>query len=263
MKRFLAGFTLVFGLFVLHGQAMAEQVGLYVAPKLIYGHAAIKKHNGNMTEYDNSTGATRTTFSAGFGSDNDSLFGGALAIGYNFNKRFNIPIRTELEYSMFSEAEAKGSRSTTYPIGIVETTSLKQKFDIQTLFVNAYYDFKTGTQLTPYIGGGLGVAFVNSKTSGTLGVVFPLALGGLNDSIGSSSSRKMNSNFAWNIGAGIGWDINEQWTLDLGYRFVGLGKVKSNTATYITPDQTGRFEFNSKVDNLYMHQVALGVRFSF
>jgi len=36
-------------------------------------------------------------------------------------------------------------------------------------------------------------------------------------------------NFAWNIGAGVGFDLTENWTLDAGYRFVGLGSVKTKT----------------------------------
>jgi len=75
-------------------------------------------------------------------------------------------------------------------------------------------------------------------------------------------------NFAWNIGAGVGFDLTENWTLDAGYRFVGLGSVKTKTG----PLEVGGDLFDGtiidgrghgKTKNLYQHQFALGLRYTF
>lgn len=149
------------------GQARAEQLGVYVAPKFVYGATIMDstKFTGTGSDVWGKSGESRK-----ISGGSDSAFGGSIAFGYNFDKRSGVPVRTEIEYAIFSETENKESLSKslqTEGIGWHEeettTGSLKQRFGIQTLFLNAYYGFQTGTAFTPYVGGGLGMAFVNTK----------------------------------------------------------------------------------------------------
>jgi opacity protein-like surface antigen len=206
MKRIIGLLTLA-AMLVTPSLAFASGQGnVYVAPKLIWGITQMQGIQGSDGgDKWNKTG---------------NAFGGALAVGYNF-----APIRAELEFAAFTEADGK-------------IDSDKFKVQANTLFVNAYYDFATGTQFTPYVGAGLGLAFLNSKWRSSD-----------DDSLGS----KMRTNFAWNVGAGVAYEIVQNVSLDLGYRFAGLGqgRTKSDGDGYI------------KAKNVYQHQIMLGLRFAF
>lgn len=249
MRKITLCFAVVATLCLLQTQALAKngQCGGYITPKVVYSYIDMNKQKGSADWSE----------SLGFGSDSDNVFGGALAVGYNFAPRHSIPVRAELEYALFSEAKGKGSHAE-YDMGTLDVYGLKQKHQIHTLFVNAYYDITNETVFTPYIGAGVGMAFVRTKAEANFNDY------GTGDdwSLSGSSSRKTNTNFAWNIGAGVSWELNQQVSLDLGYRFAGLGKVKSNSATLHAPDGQ-QADIKAETKNLYMHQVALGVRFSF
>ena len=133
-----------------------------------------------------------------------------------------------------------------------QSGSSKQKMDVQTLFFNAYFDIKTGTQFTPYIGGGIGLAMIDVKSGG-----MDMFDGGVYTGTVQLSS-KSQTNFAWNIGAGIGWDITEAVTLDLGYRYMMMGEAKRNWA-----EPAGNMRFRTNVDDVNVHQVLLGLRYTF
>ena len=232
--RFVKSMALVIALMVpATAFAAGDQRGVYVAPKLVYGlsqAAGTKAH----ADFMGTSGSLRI-------NDTDSVFGGSIALGYDFGKNCNAPIRTELEYAGFSKAEAKKNFSDP----LLGSMSLKQSFNVQTLFANAYWDINTKSQFTPYVGGGLGMGIV--KTKGTAGV------SGFSDSTGSRTV----TDFAWNIGAGLGYDITDNWALDVGYRFVGLGSVK--TKTY----DDGVASLYGKTNNLFQHQISLGLRYTF
>jgi opacity protein-like surface antigen len=239
MKRIL-GVLLLVGVMAMPTVASsAEQIGVYVAPKFVYGLTQMDGAKGHWSDGGDSE-------SIRIGSKTDDAFGGSLAIGYDFDKRFGVPIRAELEYAGFSKVEAKRS----YSVDPTDSAKMKQTFGIQTLFVNAYWDINTGTQFTPYLGAGLGMAFINTKFTDKGDDTIE---GPWNESTGS----KNVTNFAWNVGAGLGYDFTENWTLDVGYRFVGLGSVK--TKSYSDDD----YKMYGKTDNLYQHQFAVGIRYTF
>ena len=210
MKRILAS-LLCLGLLAVAvpaKQASAECV--YVAPKIIWGVTQLQGIE------DSFVGSPKNRV--------DNVFGGALAVGVKAN-----PARVELEYGVFSEASGKNN---------ADDFDVKLKTQAQTLFVNAYFDIDTATPFTPYVGAGLGLAFLRSKGNWS------------DDSYGS----KTKTNFAWNLGAGVAYDFTQNVALDLGYRFAGLGKAR--TGTDIADDR-------ARAKNVYMHQFMLGLRFSF
>lgn len=222
--------------------AEGDQIGVYVAPKFVYG--LTQMHDVRGWAWPDGD-PEPTTYQVGNKTDN--VFGGSLAVGYDFEKAFDTPLRVELEYSLFSRASAE--RRFAYGEFIDdEDLTREQTYRIQTLFFNAYWDFDTGTDFTPYIGAGLGMAFI--KTEANSRGENPLE-GSWNMDFGS----KTVTNFAWNLGLGLGYDISDSWTLDVGYRFVGLGSAKTNTY----PGDT----IHMKTDDLYQHQFSFGVRYTF
>jgi opacity protein-like surface antigen len=211
-------------------QAGGGQVGIYVAPKFVYGLTHI---SGSKIVPDG-----ERSFSTG--THNDSAFGGSIAVGYDFEKQFALPVRAEIEYAGFSQVEAKRHLNVPGDSGTVTQT-----YNIHTLFANAYFDIDTSTLVTPYVGAGLGTAFITSK-----------AKYNPDDSAEprQRAGAKTKTNLAWNVGTGVGFDFTDNVTLDVGYRFVGLGSAKTKTF---------EDDWHGKTDGLYQHQFSTGVRFTF
>jgi opacity protein-like surface antigen len=206
----------------------SDQIGIYVAPKFVYGLTHI---SGSKVV---SPGESRST-----GTHNDSAFGGSVAVGYDFEKQLAVPVRAEIEYAAFSQVEAKRHSSSALD------GTVKQTYNIHTVFANAYFDIDTSTLVTPYVGAGLGTAFITSKAKYTPDD------GSGNERTGS----KTKTNLAWNVGTGVGFDFTDNITLDVGYRFVGLGSAKTKTESVQ--------EWHGKTDGLYQHQFSTGVRVTF
>jgi opacity protein-like surface antigen len=77
---------------------------------------------------------------------------------------------------------------------------LDANVSVWTFMANAYYDIDTDNAITPYLMAGLGLA--NAR---------------IEDKFGDESS---SSQFAWQVGAGIGIEASENLTFDLGYRYL-------------------------------------------
>ncbi len=248
MKRFLSLLALV-GMMTFPSLALAgDQIGVYVTPKFIAGWTVMDNMKTKWGE------GADPGFAMNIGDKTKGTVGGGLAIGYDFSRQFQVPVRMELEYAAFSEV--KGSKSgsvSAADVGFDGHWSAKQKLQIQTLFLNAYYDFHNSTAFTPYVGAGIGMAFLNTKGD----------IGGWDDTAGDGTSGSTGSrtvtNFAWNVGAGVGYDITENFTVDLGYRFAGLGEAQ----TKWIKDDTGYNWAKAKAEAVYMHQVMLGLRVTF
>ena len=239
-------------------QATAE--GIYVAPKFIYGFTQMNGMKGSGALTHDYLGTLPVSLR--IGNKSDSAWGGALAIGYDFYKQNRVPMRAELEYAIFSEVSGKSSWS-----GAIEEIDppvdfdlrMKQKLQAQTLFVNVYYDFRNDTPFTPWVGAGLGMAFVNSKGN------FNGWLEGDDNTFSESLGSKRTTNFAWNIGTGVAYEVTENVALDFGYRFVGLGKAETKTRSMeieVLGDPVS-MSTRARTKNVYMHQVMLGLRFTF
>jgi opacity protein-like surface antigen len=205
----------------------SDQIGIYIAPKFVYGLTHI---SGSKIV------ASDDNLSRSTGTHNDSAFGGSIAVGYDFEKQLAVPVRAEIEYAGFSQVEAKRHRS---DFG----GTVKQTYNIHTVFANAYFDIDTTTLVTPYVGAGLGTAFITSKAKYTP-----------DDGRGNErAGSKTKTNLAWNVGTGVGFDFTDNITLDVGYRFVGLGSAKTKTDD----------DWHGKTDGLYQHQFSTGVRLTF
>ena len=266
MKRII-GLLAIVGMLAIPSVSFAasDQIGIYVAPKFVYGLTQMKSIKmANYDEYLAGSG-DGTGSSGNMGSSTDNTFGGSIAIGYDFSKKFNVPIRTELEYAAFSTAKAKHYELVVAPPPSpnVEDLWMEKSFQIQTLFLNAYWDIKTGTQFTPYVGAGLGIGFIDTKLR-DWGASYNLGYDPSDPLYDydpfSYSFSKRGTNFAWNLSAGLGYDITDNWTIDAGYRFVSYGSVNSAKEQGEGSDGVATYY---KTKNLYQHQFALGIRYTF
>ena len=117
-----------------------------------------------------------------------------------------------------------------------------------TMMANAYKDLGRYGNVTPYIGAGVGIAYnMMSETYFTGTTTLPNKIAGDND-----------ISLAWALMAGIGYQISDRAILDVGYRYLDMGKISSqrhDNAGFINPRVT--------VDDLAAHEFKVGLRYHF
>jgi opacity protein-like surface antigen len=87
--------------------------------------------------------------------------------------------------------------------------------------LNGFYDFDIGSALRPYVGAGIGFASNRVKDAHADRAA---ALGG--GTVTVPGGRK--TDLAWSLGAGVGYAIGPRMVLDVGYRYIDLGKIESD-----------------------------------
>ena len=105
------------------------------------------------------------------------------------------------------------------------------------LFANGFYDLNTGTMYTPYIGAGIGAAYVNSNH-----------IGNLKD---GSSLNGTNIEFAYQGIVGVSAQLDDNWSVTADYRYIGTPDPKVHTST-------GRGVYTENQS----HNILLGIRYS-
>lgn len=120
-------------------------------------------------------------------------------------------------------------------------TTFKLDVSALTILANGYYDFSAGG-VKPYVGAGIGVSRNRmGSTSFDDGA-------GFNGSLPGGSTTE----FAWALMAGVGIPVSG-WILDIGYRYVDLGKLK-------IPSDPGS-GYGGASGKLMAHELMLGMRF--
>ena len=106
---------------------------------------------------------------------------------------------------------------------------------------NFWFELLKGSPWKPFVGGGLGVAqiSINDASATILGVPFPLA-------------DDEDWVFAYQVGAGIGYEVTPTTVVSLGYRFFGTADPDFTDVTGVPFDA----EYQS-------HNIEIGLRFSF
>ncbi len=144
--------------------------------------------------------------------------------GYAWNNGFRV--EGELWHSRATVDAVHGAQSSN---GHLSNTDL---------FANGFYDFHTGTRLTPYIGAGVGGAYVDTNHVGTL-------------TNGSNANGK-NLEFAYQAIGGVAAQLDNNWAVTADYRYVATLDPKVHTSS-------GRGAYEDNVS----HNIVLGVRYSF
>ena len=115
--------------------------------------------------------------------------------------------------------------------------------------INLYYDITNLNGFTPYVTLGAGVA--RNQTSGTQDVTFS-GTGQLVETHEIPKGTK--NNFAYKLGLGARYAVNQNIDFDLRYQFVDLGKLKTSTNDAFTNAYKGK---------LRAHELLLGVAYKF
>lgn len=109
------------------------------------------------------------------------------------------------------------------------------------VMTNVYYDIDFGIPIKPYLGVGIGNGFVDVD---------------ILERSGTSVSNNKTTQFAWNVMAGIGYALSENFDLSAGYRYLGTTDAKFDAVFEDTDVGT----FDVEID---FHEFLLGLRYTF
>jgi opacity protein-like surface antigen len=93
--------------------------------------------------------------------------------------------------------------------------------------VNVYGDLGTWYGITPFIGGGVGVARNSLYGMTDQGVV---TNGGITGGSGGYFDDAAKINFAYALMAGLDFNVTQNLKLELGYRYLNMGKITSGAS---------------------------------
>lgn len=107
--------------------------------------------------------------------------------------------------------------------------------------LNVYYDIDTGTKFTPYFGGGIGYSRMKVEDN-------------------TIDYSKSFNQFAWQIGGGVSYAVNDKASVDFGYRYVDYGKITLGRNNY----KENLWEGSEKDSlDMYSNEFYLGLRYNF
>jgi opacity protein-like surface antigen len=155
--------------------------------------------------------------------EHDPGYALAAALGYQFA---NARVEWEISYQEndFDKASMTG-------VGSANATG---DMSCLAFLINGYYDFHNQTAFTPFISAGLGIADVDLNDFNILGSGVP-------------SYSADDTVFAYQMGAGVGYAVNEKVTIEAKYRY------------FATDDP----EFDATEGEFASHNFMFGVRYSF
>lgn len=181
---------------------------------------------------------------------------GGIALGYRLNDWFRGDISAEYRmrtrYQGVDRTDAAGG-ATAWD-GTNTYTADKSEFLVM---ANAFVDMGTYHGVTPYVGAGVGATytmidnFVDTGVSNIGGVLAnSLAYGQADGELA----------FAWALHAGIGYEINDRLTLDMGYRYLHLGDA--STTDLIAYDGTNTVDNPMGFEGISSHDITFGFRYA-
>lgn len=179
-------------------------------------------------------------------------YGADLGFGYQFSDM----LRADATAGFASRS--KQALTSTYRCTLVAanqtgscTESAFTRVDRIPLLANAYVDLGNFGGLRPYLGAGVGVAFLNAAWdrqayfNGNSPVQYDVqtTVYGQSPNLG----KKTYTKFAYALMAGVGYDIRDGVTFDIGYRYLDMGTLKLPGAGVST--------------NQREHQLRIGLRY--
>lgn len=185
----------------------------------------------------------------------DSAFVGA-GVGYQFNNwlRFDVTgeYRTAAQYSAIQSYSDIWSAPGASPCGLnARCYDLYHAQQSAAVFLaNGYFDLGTWYGITPFVGAGVGLATnwlqnlydISAQPAGGFGF----------------AANRSQTNFAWQVGAGLAYNVTPNLKLEVAYRYLDMGKFTANPincmGTPVCPAEVQSFALAS-------HDIKLGFRY--
>lgn len=103
--------------------------------------------------------------------------------------------------------------------------------------INGWYEFDTKSKWVPFVGGGVGVSHVNLNIDSIAGI--------------ATNFDESDTVFAYQVGAGIGYNVNEKMTVTFGYRYFATADPEGQSST-------------DKIETEYSgHNLLVGINYRF
>jgi len=164
--------------------------------------------------------------------------------GYQFNSWFRADVTGE--YRSEAEYRAGIAAANPAPPGFLGADSYNAGIRSALFLANGYIDLWNFSGITPFIGGGVGLVshtFSNLVDSG--------------QGYGVAADRSQ-TNFAWQVGAGLGFNVTPNFRWEIAYRYLDMGHLESNPIQCLNPQ--GCFQERHSF-NLASQDVRLGFRY--
>lgn len=179
-------------------------------------------------------------------------------VGYKFNNWFRADVTGE-----YRAKAAIGVTDSWTDVGGARSRNIYNgSLSSFVLMANAYVDLGTFCAfgcLTPYLGAGVGIASNSITGWGDQGLRETGAGTGVFAPTGAYARDKTTTSLAWALHAGLGYQVNERLTLELGYRYLNLGKAQSgNFTNVVLPGVSG----GTRMSSIDSHDIRLGMRWA-
>ena len=129
-------------------------------------------------------------------------FAGAV-IGVDLNDNWRVEAELSRSFNGIQNFTFNNGNVNTYSSGGVNQTYA---------LANAWYGFRNQSAFVPYLGGGLGLGWADGN-------------------LGSSASATAPAAFAFQIGAGVTYDVSDRFSIDVGYRFKAMTGLNARVTT--------------------------------
>jgi OOP family OmpA-OmpF porin len=232
--------------------ASAQDSGVYIKGQAGYGVI-------NGSDVVAAPGSTSSIQGDVAGQGNLAL---GLGIGYDLGENWRIELDGT---SIYNDLGSVGGQPNS-----------KANIFANTLMLNAIYDFSDFGRWEPYVGAGLGLTkgevtmvandFLND--TGTVLVANPACVSAavVANTARACGINDHETNFAWNLIAGLGYSITDNLTWDTTYRYIDMGdftldgEFTQQTATNGTPTTAG---LGSTIEDASAHVLMTGFRYRF
>ena len=181
---------------------------------------------------------------------------GDVGVGYRFNSFLRMDVTGELR----GGAGFQGMEVVNDPTHFDGTSRQWADFYRANVssyigMVNAYADLGTWAGVTPYVGAGLGVAY--NRISGATDNGSAAIAGSPTSATGGYLDNGGQANLAWALMTGLDFNVSHNLKLELGYRYLSYGSVKSGSAHCLSGDPLTYGTFNcTPTYNLTVNKLA-------
>jgi opacity protein-like surface antigen len=221
-----------------------------------YSWSQAPKITWPVNSIDNTTTPATTTFVTdqvtNTGIENSWFAEGGMGCGWGGSRGVRLEAMLGMHGSRAISGEP-GNFTVTDPLGVPTTnggsvdplhTSLKS----YTLMVNGYKDLGNFGGFVPYVGAGIGAAYHKLDDVYFTG----------NPALTNAIHGNNDLTFAWSLMAGVGYQISDRAIIDVGYRYIDMGKIESQRS-----DSGGFVNPAVHFDDLTAHEIKVGLRYSF
>ncbi len=171
-----------------------------------------------------------------------------VGVGYKFNHFFRADLTLDYRATWDFEGNTECQGAAPICAAGVDLNDEYGSGSMYTLLANIYFDWENSSSFTPYIGGGIGLAYID------VGRQYGLNVGG-------TSFSSFQADGAWNFAAaamaGVTYEVSQNFAIDANYRYLWVGDVEGGESD--TPGLTGKVTY----EDVDFHEFRLGGRYTF